>query len=147
MANVHQRYAMLSERSAELSGNRGQEEILGVAFDDDDPAGEEEVRLRSVEEAAQERVVVRLAVWSAARPVGRSRCPTTIVRFSMSAPAASCGLCVVSRTWTCSPSSAVTGRVARSLKNLHEKRLMLWVQVRLRLLNQQEGYLPRLRLE
>jgi hypothetical protein len=60
MSNVYQRYAMLSERSADLSGNRRQEKILGVAFDDDDPACEEKVRLRSVEEAAKEGVIVRL---------------------------------------------------------------------------------------
>ena len=59
MADVHQRYSVLAEGSAELSGNRGQEKILGVAFDDDNSAGEEKVRLRGVEKTAKECIVIR----------------------------------------------------------------------------------------
>ena len=67
MARVYQRHAMLSERSAELSSNRGQEKILGVAFDDDDLACEEKVRLSSGEGRRNRPPLV----WSVSKLVGR----------------------------------------------------------------------------
>ena len=148
VANIDDRYTMAAKRTTELLGDRGQQQVLAVAFDDNERAGEEQVGLGRVEEATKELIVVgcepgmgraqrkgavtddhrhglKLGTGRELRAMGSEEDLDLLM-----------GLALV---------GVRLGGAGR--KHFHEERLVLGMQMRFRLLDQQKRHLIGMRLE
>ena len=137
---------VFGEISAQKFRQNGQENGFSVAFNDDDTVGEEQVSLGYIKEPLQESIVTCFKHGASLARGKRHGCLREESIFGSGIFDARLGLCVERMTWT--GRVCVLDLASGGLRQeLHESELALGVQMRLRLLDQQQWQSFRLPTE